>query len=135
MTVVNIHAGGNKNVVLGGVAAVLLVVAGAVFLFSSGEGEAAPDLDPDRMVEMTCSECQAVWEIPHTEYEGLKDGRGDALDRVKCKECGAKKAWQTQNTIAFGNQESDEDDEDPVSQKPENKRPPRVRMGSVMNEK
>ena len=42
------------------------------------------------------------WEMPFGEYTKLKAGRSDVADRIVCKECGKKGAWEQGANIRAG---------------------------------
>ncbi len=94
------HRAGN-NVLLGGIAIVVIAVAGTLMYQRSKETTSDTELASDSKITLACNKCGESWEITFTEYQAQKKARKDKLDRLACKECGEKSAWQTSRGAAL----------------------------------
>lgn len=93
--------GENKNVILGGIAGVALL-ASAFMYFRSGEPtDQVAEVTAPENIKVNCGKCGESWDMPLSEYNGLKDKMSDGARKLTCTKCGANEMWKTSISLAL----------------------------------
>jgi hypothetical protein len=87
--------GGKKNVILGSVAGVLILVAAIIYFSASSSAPTITDASAaETNVVIVCGKCGANEVVNLEEYERRKAARSSQNDMLACAKCGDKSVWQ-----------------------------------------
>lgn len=91
----------DRNMILVIVAGVLLTGA-AVIVFATSGGETV-EISEDlaaQMMPVSCSRCQATWEMPYGDYQKESEAAAaDGAGGIVCGQCGEESAWKPVTAI------------------------------------
>lgn len=85
---------GNRNLLLGSLAAVCLVGAGLMWLSNRAPADAVFVGASGETVRVQCRKCGAEWDMALMDYQALRDGRANKSDKLTCERCGASALWK-----------------------------------------
>lgn len=85
---------GNRNLVLGSLAAACLLGTGLLWLRGGAQADAVFVSEPAESIRVLCRKCGAEWDMPMADYLTLRARRANKSDRLACERCGASALWK-----------------------------------------